>query len=142
MRRSSIGHPLRSSHAPPDASDDALFGDSGGGGGLFDGDIDMESPEPRSRLSGQHETPRQARLSHSEDESSPNTRSKGKRKATRENDGGDNQVEEEIAQGPDDVEMQQEDEDEEVAEPPSQKKPAEKRPRKKRELPVVPCKGS
>ncbi|KAH9981386.1 Mif2/CENP-C like-domain-containing protein [Lactifluus volemus] len=130
LRRSSIGHPLRSSHAPLDASDDMPFDDDGGGGGLYDEDAEMESPEPRRRLSRQHETPRRATLLGSEDESSPNTRSKGKRRAMPVNDdGGDDQVEDEIAQ---------EDEDEEVAEPPpKKKKAAEKRPRK-RELPVVP----
>jgi centromere protein C len=143
LRRSSIAHPLRSSHAPLDTSDDVHFDDGGGGGGLYDEHAEMESPEPRSRLSRQHETPRRATLLGSEDESSPNTRSKGKRRAMQVNDeGGDNQVEDEIAQGLDDAEMQQEDEDEEVAEPPpKKKKAAEKRPRK-RELPVVPCRGS
>jgi centromere protein C len=119
------------------------FDDGGGDGGLYDEDAEMESPEPRRRLSRQHETPRRATLLGSEDESSPNTRSKGKRRAMPVNDdGGDDQVEDEIAQGLDDAEMQQEDEDEEVAEPPpKKKKAAEKRPRKK-ELPVVPCKCS
>jgi hypothetical protein len=132
MRRSSIGHPLRSPHSP-DAGDEAPF----------DQDADLEEPEPRSRLSRQRETPRRARLSISEDGSSPNARSKGKRKATEGNDDaeGDNRGDE-IAQGLDDVEMQQEDEDEEVTEPPPKKKPAEKRPRKKKDSPVVPCKYS
>ncbi|KAI0256597.1 Mif2/CENP-C like-domain-containing protein [Lactifluus subvellereus] len=131
-------HPLRSSHVL-DASDEVPFDDGGGGGGLFDQDADMEEPEPRSRPSRPPETPRRTRLSISEDDSSPNARSKGKRKATEGNDDaeGDNRVEE-VAQGVDDVEMQQEDEDEEVTEPPPKKKRAEKRPRKNKDLSAVP----
>ncbi len=113
--------------------DDALF-DSGG---------EAEEPEsPRRGSERQPQTPRASRVNviqDGDDESVPRARSKGKEKATNQSRRGrDVEVEEEIAQGLEDVDMQQGDEDDEVT---SKKKPTEKRSRKKRALPDVTCKS-
>ena len=117
MRRSSIGLPLQPSNSPPDFDGDVPFDDDDG---IFDEGGDPEEPESPSSPSKQPQTPRRV----------------GKTNARKENQGGED-VEEQITQGLEDVEMQQEDEDEEVT---PKKKPAEKRPRRKRVLAEIPRK--
>lgn len=136
MRRSSIGLPLRPSTSPPDFRGNVPFDDENG---ILDEGDDPEEPESPSGPSKQPQTPRRVDASsvfqNGDDSSRPRPRSKSKANARQENqDGGD--VEEEIDQGLQDVEMQQVDEDEEV----TPKKPAEKRPRKKRVLAEIPRK--
>ena len=110
---------------------------------LFDEDGDAEELESPSRVPGrQRQTPRRPNRSNvvqdDDDEDVPRARFKGKTKATNEDhDGGG--VEEEIAQGLEDVDMREEDENDEVT---PKKKPKEKRPRKKRVSAETPCKCS
>jgi hypothetical protein len=95
---------------------------------------DPEEPESPRSPSKQPQTPRRIGTSNVLE---PPPRSKNKTSARKENqDGGD--AEEEIAQGLQEVEMQQEDEDEDEEVTPT-KKPA-KRPRKKRVLAEIPRK--
>jgi hypothetical protein len=133
MRRSSIGLPLRPSNSPPDFGGDAPFDDDDM---ILDEGGEPESPSSPSK---QPQTPRRVGTSNvfqdGEDSSRPKPRSRSKTDARKENQNGED-VEEEIAQGLQDVEMQQEDEDEEVT---PTKKPTEKRPRKKRVLAEIPC---
>lgn len=140
MRRSSIGLPLRQSYSLHDGSGDVPFDDDA----VFDGDEDPDAEEPESPIRAsrrQQQTPRHRGHSNvvhdSDDENVPNARSKGKAKATND-DHDEGEVEEEIAQGIEDVDMQQEDEDDEVT---PKKKPKEKKPRRKRALFEVPCKS-
>ncbi|KAI0306664.1 Mif2/CENP-C like-domain-containing protein [Multifurca ochricompacta] len=139
MRRASIGSPLRSPRAPPDIGIYPSI-DDGGGGVLSESDADIEEPEPPSKRSRYQKTPRRASFSiisqDSDGENLPSPRSKGKREVTRKNqrEEGDDEVEKEIAQGLDDIEM---DQVEEITEPPPKKKPAEKRP-PKRAMPAMP----
>ena len=103
------------------------------------GDADAEEPESPIRASGhQQQTPRRGShfnaVQDSDDENMSKARSKGKTKATNGDHDGD--VEEEIAQGLEDVDMQQVDDDEVVT---PKKKPKEKRPRKKRTSLEDPC---
>jgi hypothetical protein len=137
MRRSSIGLPLRLSNSPPDFEGDVPFDDDG----ILDEGGDPEGPESSSSPSKQPQTPRRVGTSNGfqdvADSSRPKPRSKSKANASKENQDGED-VEEEIAQGLEDVEMQREDEDEEV----TPKKPTEKRPRKKRVLAEIPRKKS
>lgn len=73
-----------------------------------------------------------------DDDEVPQARSKGKAKATNgDHDGGS--VEEEIAQGLEDVDMREVDENDEVT---PKKKPKENRPRKKSVSVEIPCKSS
>jgi len=136
MRRSSIGLPLRPSYSPHNDGGDVPFDDDL----LFDGDGDAEELESPGRVFGQHQqTPRRPNRSNvvqdDEDEDVPRARFKGKAKATNgDHDRGG--VEEEIAQGLDDVDMREEDENDEVT---PKKKPKEKRPRKKRASAETPC---
>jgi len=131
MRRSSIGLPLQLSNSPPDFDGDVPFDDDDG---ILDEGGD---PEESSSPSKQPQTPRRVGNSNvfrdGEGSSRPMPRSKGKANARKENQGGED-VEDEMAQGLQDVEMQQEDEDEEIT---PTKKPAERRPRKKRVLAEV-----
>jgi hypothetical protein len=137
MRRSSIGLPLRPSNSPPDFGGDVPFDDDDG---VLDEGGDLEEPESPSGPSKQPQTPRRAGtsngLQNGEDSSRPRPRSKSKTNARQEDQDGED-VEEEIAQGLQDAEMQQEDEDEEVT---PKKKLTEKRPRKKRVLAEIPRK--
>jgi centromere protein C len=138
MRRSSIGLPLRPSNSPADFDDgDMPFDDDDM---ILDEGGHREESESLKSPSKQPQTPRRVGTSNvfqdDEDPSGPNPRSKGKTNSRKENQGGED-VEEEIAQGLQDVEMQQENEDEEVT---PKKKPTEKRPRKKRVLVEVPRK--
>ena len=133
MRRFSIGLPLRPSNSPPDFDGDVPFDDNGG---IFDDGGDPEEPSSPSK---HPQTPRRVGTSNvfqdGEDSSRPEPRLKSKTNARKENQDGED-VEEEIAQGLQDVEMQQEDGDEEV----TPKKPTEKRPRKKRVSVEIPRK--
>ena len=139
MRRSSIGLPLRPSYSPHDDGDDVPFNDDS----LFDGGDDAEVLESPGRVSDQQQqTPRRPNRSNAvqddDDEDVPRSRSKGKAKATYEDrDGGS--IEDEIAQGLEDVDMREEDENNEVT---PKKKPKEKRPRKKRASAEIPCNSS
>ena len=138
MRRSSIGLPLRLSNSPPDFDGDVPFDDDDR---ILDEGGDPEGPESSSSPSKQPQTPRRVGASNvfqdGEDSSRPMPRSKSKANARKENQDVED-VEEEMAQGLENVEMQQEDEDEEV----TPKKPAEKRPRKKRVLAEIPRRKS
>ncbi|KAI0277716.1 Mif2/CENP-C like-domain-containing protein [Russula aff. rugulosa BPL654] len=124
--------PLRPSNSPPDFGGDAPFDDDDM---ILDEGGEPESPSSPSK---QPQTPRRVGTSNvfqdGEDSSRPKPRSRSKTDARKENQNGED-VEEEIAQGLQDVEMQQEDEDEEVT---PTKKPTEKRPRKKRVLAEIP----
>lgn len=113
LRRSSIGLPLRPSNSPLDVGSDVPPFDDGR---FLDGDDDAE-PESPGRFSRQL--------------------LKGKAKVTNEDPDREG-VGEEIAQGLEDIEMNQRDEDEEVT---PKKIPTKKRPRKKRALPEIPCKS-
>ena len=139
MRRSSIGLPLQLSNSPPDFDGDVPFDDDDDG--ILGEGGDPEEPESPSSPSKQPQTPRRVGTSNAfqngEDSSRPNPRSKGKASARKENQDRED-VEEEIAQGLQDVEMRQEDEDEDEEVTP--KKPTEKRPRKKRVLAEIPRK--
>jgi centromere protein C len=143
MRRSSTGSPLHSLNFSPDLHDDEPF-DADDGGGDIEMDAEMEYSGSRSKSSKQQATTRRANTSNvvqneSDDDDIPKAQSKGK--ARMETQEEDVVVEEEISRGLSDVDMQQ-DEDEEVAEPPPKKPPREKRPRKKGALPDVPCKST
>jgi len=138
MRRSSIGLPLRQLYSPHDGGGDVPFDDDA----IFDGDDAEEFSSPIRASGRQQQTPRQrghSNVVHDDDDDDENlskARSKGKAKATNDDrDGGED--EEEIAQGLEDVDMQQ-DEDDEVT---PKKKPKEKKPRKKRASLEVPCKS-
>jgi hypothetical protein len=113
----------------PFDDDDDMIPDDGGG--------DPESPTSPSK---QPQTPRRVGTSNvfqdGEDPSTPTPRSKYKTDARKGNLDGEDE-EDEIAQGLQDVEMQQEDEDEEVT---PTKKPTEKRTRKKKVLAEIPRK--
>jgi centromere protein C len=114
LRRSSIGLPLPLSSQSLDVGGDVPFDDDP----FLDEDggaEEVESPRRDSRLP---QTPRRAGIG-----------------TTKGNQDGDD-AEDEIVRGMEDVEMQQEDEDEEAT---PTKKPTEKRPRKKRVLPEIPC---
>jgi hypothetical protein len=134
MRRSSIGLPLRPSNSPPDVGGDVPFDDDDR---FLDEDADLEELESPRSPSKQLQTPRRVGTSNAvqdgEDPNTPMPRSKSKTNARKENQ----DVEEEIAQGLQDVEMQQEDEDEEVT---PEKKHTEKRSRRKRVLAEIPGK--
>lgn len=134
MRRSSIGLPLRSSNSPPDFDGDVPFDVEDG---ILDEGGDPEEPESPTSPSKEPQTPRRVGTSNvfkdDEDPSKSNPRSKSKTN-TRKEDQNREEAEEEIAQGIQDIEMQ-EDEDEEVT---PKKKPTEKRPRKKRVLAEIP----
>ena len=140
MRRASIGSPLHSLDDSPDLHDDEPF-DADDGGGDIEMDAEMEYSGSRSKSSKQQATTRRANgvQIESDDDNIPRAQSKGK--ARMETQEEDDVVEEEISRGLSDVDMQQ-DEDEEVAEPPPKKPPREKRPRKKGALPDVPCKST
>ncbi|KAI0273529.1 Mif2/CENP-C like-domain-containing protein [Gloeopeniophorella convolvens] len=143
-RRSSLGLP--NSYAP-DPEDDMPF-DDGGGGDLFEEDMDIEESESRSKFSVRQATPRRPgppnidedESEAEEEEAASRSRLKGKAKATDEvvEEEDDNAVEEEIANGLDDVDMQPVDEEEEAEEPPPKKKAPEKKPRQKRKIAAVP----
>ena len=141
LRRSSIGLSLLPSNSPPDIGGDVLFvDDDDDDDEIFDRDGDAEEPGSPRWASKRPQTSRHAGPSavveDGEGESGPRARSKGKGKETnesREREG----VEEEISRGLEDVEMQPEDE----AEDPTPKKPKERKPRKKKTLPDVPCKS-
>lgn len=141
MRRSSIGLPLRPSYSPHDDGGDVPFNDDS----LFDGGGDADVLESPGRVSDQQQqTPRRPNRSNvvqddddDDDENLSKARSKGKAKATNGNHDGED-MEEDIAQGPEDVDMQ-DDKNDEVT---PKKKPKEKRPRKKRASAEMPCKSS
>jgi centromere protein C len=138
LRRSSIGISLHS-YVPPDFHDDDPFD----AGGDVEMDAEMEDSGIRSNSFKQQATSRRANTpnqSESGDDDAdhvPRAQSKGKARMMTQDE--DDVVEEEISRGLGEVEMQ-EDEDEEVAEPPPKKPPKEKRPRKQRALTDVPCK--
>jgi hypothetical protein len=117
MRRSSIGLPLRPSTSPPDFRGNVPFDDEDG---ILDEDDDPEEPESSSGPSKQPQTPRRVGTS-----------------SVFQNGADSSRPRPQITQGLQDVEMQQVDEDEEV----TPKKPAEKRPRKKRVLAEIPRKN-
>jgi hypothetical protein len=133
MRRSSIGLPLRLSNSPPDFDGDVPFDDDDM---ILDEDGDPEGPEESTSPSKQPQTPRRVGTSNvvqdGEDPSTPKPRSKSKTNARKGNQERED-VEEEM--GPQDVEMQQ-DEDEEV----TPTKMPTRRPRKKRVLAEIPRK--
>lgn len=137
MRRSSIGLPLQPSYSPHDDGGDMQFNDDS----LFEAE---ELPSPGRVSDQQQQTPRRPNRSNvfqdddDDDDEVPQARSKGKAKAMNgDHDGGS--VEEEIAQGLEDVDMREVDESDEVT---PKKKPKEKRPRKKRVSVEIPCKSS
>jgi len=139
MRRSSIGLPLRPSYSPHDDGGNVPFNDDD----LFDGGGDADELESPGRVSDQQQqTPRRPNRSNviqdDDDENLPQTRSKGKAKATNGNHDGED-IEEEFAQGLEDVDMREHDEDDEVT---PTKKPKEKGPRRKRASAEMPCKSS
>lgn len=134
MRRSSIGLPPRPSTSPPFFRGDVPFDDDDM---ILDEGGDPESPRSPSKLP---QTPRRVGTSSvfqdGEDSGRLNLRSKSEMGARNGDQGED--VEDEIAQGVQDVEMQQEDGHEEVT---PTKDPAEKRKRKKKVLAEIPRKN-
>ncbi|KAF8275119.1 Mif2/CENP-C like-domain-containing protein [Lactarius quietus] len=136
MRRSSIGSPLHSAYVPPDFPDDEPF-DADDGGGDIEMDAEVEDSASRGKSSKQQAATRRGNTSDDDDDDDDVPRAQSKGKARMETQDEDDVVEEEISRGLSDVDMQQ-DEDEEIEEPPPKKPPKEKGPRKKRELPEAP----
>ncbi len=141
MRRSSIGSPLHASYVPPDIHDDDTFNIPADEEDI-EMDAEMDDSVHRGKSSKQQATGRRANSlnrahSVSDHDDVPKAQPKGKARRVTQDE--DDDVAEEIAQGLSDVEMQQ-DEDE-VVEPPPKKPPKEKKPRTKRPLPEAPCKS-